>query len=183
MSTPPPAESSQATPASADLAALSLENQALRKEADERREFARLLQRRVGFLNRILESVPFPLYVIDTHDYSIQIANSAAKMGRLAANITCHALTHGSAEPCSEEGHGCPLRAVVRTKGPVVAHHVHLDDEGRPRDVEVHAFPLLDDDGEVTQMLEFVLDITDRRRAERERDRLAAQLKTAEAAD
>jgi len=157
------------------LAALQRENQMLQQEVDERREFSSVLQRRVDFLNQILESVPFPLYVVDTSDYSIRIANAAARMGRLTANTTCHALSHASARPCSDDGHPCPLRGVTRTKKPLVVEHVHLDDRNQPRDVEVHAFPLTNDDGEVTQMLEFCLDITDRRNAERERDQWIAR--------
>jgi transcriptional regulator with PAS, ATPase and Fis domain len=159
------------------LQALEEENRRLREEIDERRKFASILQRRIDFLNLIVESVPFPLYVIDTADYKIQIANAAAKTGRLAAEVTCHALTHGSATPCSSKGHPCPLRSVVHSKHPVVVEHVHLDDTNRKRDVRVHAFPILDADGEVVQMVEFCLDVTDQRKAERECDRVTAQLR------
>jgi len=120
------------------------------------------------FLNQILESLTHPFYVIDAETYGVVLANSAACPGPLEEGTTCHMLTHGSPEPCRDPGHRCPLEEVKRTKATAIAEHVHLDADGNERVVEVHAYPILDDSGEVVRMIEYALDITDRKMAEEE---------------
>lgn len=117
------------------------------------------------FLEKVLESLTHPFYVIDANDYSIKLANSAARFGELGAGCTCYALTHRRTEPCGGE-HPCPLQEVKATKRPAFAEHVHYDKDGAPRNVEVHGYPIIDEHGNVTEMIEYCLDITDRKRAE-----------------
>lgn len=117
------------------------------------------------FLEKVLESLTHPFYVIDAEDYTIKMANSASRFGDLTETCTCYGLTHRRDEPCEGE-HPCPLEIVKRTKQPVVTEHLHYDREGNARNMEVHGYPVLDDEGNVTQMIEYSLDITDRRRAE-----------------
>ncbi len=130
------------------------------------------------FLQTILDSVVYPLYVINVEDYSIAMANSATHKGRLSADVMCYALTHGNNQPCKEPGHFCPLQKVKETKAPVIVEHVHIDKAGNTRNVEVHAFPILDSKGNVVQMIEYALDITERKRVEEsQRKALAAKEK------
>jgi PAS domain S-box-containing protein len=112
-----------------------------------------------------VESLTHPFYVIDANDYTIQLANAAARLGDLTEPATCHELTHRNSEPCQED-HPCPLNIVKETKRPAVVEHIHYDKDGRRRNVEVHAFPILDAGGNVVQMIEYCLDITKRRQAE-----------------
>lgn len=131
---------------------------------------------RSEFLETVLESLTHPFYVIDARDYTIQMANSAARLGDITGASTCHALTHKKNKPCGTAEHPCPLEMVKGTKKPIVVEHTHYDTEGNARNVEVHGFPILDDDGNVVQMIEYCLDITDRKRTEKalqfERDKL-----------
>ena len=118
------------------------------------------------FLNSVVESLTHPFYVLDAHDYTIKMANSATRMGRLAENTTCYAMTHRSDRPCEATEHPCPLREVKRTKQPVVVEHMHYDHKGNPRHVEVYCYPIFGGEGNVSQVIEYELDITERRRAE-----------------
>lgn len=128
-------------------------------------EAARETEHSREFLEKVLESLTHPFYVIDAKDYTIKMANSAARFGKLSEECTCYALTHRRKDPCVGD-HPCPLEIVKRTKQPVVVEHVHFDKDGAPRNKEVHGYPIFDDDGNVVQMIEYCLDITDRRRAE-----------------
>ena len=119
------------------------------------------------FLEKVLESLTHPFYVIDAKDYSIKMANSASCFGELNETCTCYGLTHKRNEPCGGE-HPCPLQEVKRTKQPVVMEHIHYDKNGNLRNMEVHGYPILDDDGNVTEMIEYCLDITERKHAEEE---------------
>jgi len=48
----------------------------------------------------------------------------------------------------------------------MTVEHLHYDKDGNARNVEVHAFPVFDREGGISQIIESVLDITDRKRAE-----------------
>jgi two-component system sporulation sensor kinase A len=45
----------------------------------------------------------------------------------------------------------------------VITEHIHYDGEGVERVYEVHAHPIFNDQGDVTQIIEYTLDITDRK--------------------
>lgn len=118
------------------------------------------------FLDLILESLPNPFYVIDASDYTIKAANSAAHFGLLSKDSTCYALTHKSDGPCHSAEHPCPVEKIRQTKRPVTVEHPHYDKDGNPRLAEVHAFPVFDSEGNLAQIIEYVVDITERKRAE-----------------
>lgn len=126
------------------------------------------LRRQNQFFHHMLESLTHPFYVLDALDHSIVMANSAARLGDLSAKPTCYSLTHRRSTPCGGSEHTCPLQEVKKTKQPVVVEHIHFDKDGNPRDMEVHAYPIFDDDGNVVQMIEYSLDITERKRLEKE---------------
>jgi len=118
------------------------------------------------FLDSVLESLPYPFYVIDASDLTVKMANSAAQFGRLSEESTCYALTHMTDRPCGPGDHPCPVQEIRKTKRPLTVEHVHYDKERNPRNVEVHAFPVFDAEGNVSQIIEYVLDITERKQAE-----------------
>ncbi|MBU4261779.1 MAG: PAS domain-containing protein [Proteobacteria bacterium] len=76
------------------------------------------------------------------------------------------ALTHHRDLPCDGIEHGCPLQIIKETRKPVTLEHVHYDRQGNPRNVEVHGYPIFDREGNVVQMLEYSLDITERKKME-----------------
>ena len=130
------------------------------------------------FFHHVLESLTHPFYVLDANNYTIIMANSAARLGNLEDHPTCYALTHHRQFPCDGREHICPLQEVKRTKQPTIVEHVHYDKDGNPRDMEVHAYPIFDEQGNVAQMIEYSLDITDRKRLEREIQDYADKIKS-----
>lgn len=132
-----------------------------------------------NFLQTIIESLPHPFYVVDTKDYSLKIANSLVAPDKKWQGCTCYALTHKSAKPCDEKSHACPLKKVMLTKKEVTLEHLHHNFAGEERQVEVHGCPIFDERGNVVQMIEYSIDITARKLAEQERERLIADLQKA----
>jgi len=132
----------------------------------ERRQTEEKIQQQNEFLNNILDSLTHPFYVLDADDYTIKMGNLATKAGNLLENPTCYALTHKTDKPCRGADHICPLEEVKRTKKPVVVEHIHYDEDDNARNIEVHGYPIFDNDGNVVQMIEYSLDITERKRAE-----------------
>jgi PAS domain S-box-containing protein len=130
------------------------------KRAEER------IRQQNEFLHRILESLTHPFYVVDAQDYTIEMANSAARMETQSGQATCYALTHGRTSPCDTAEHPCPLEEIKRTRKPTTVEHVHLDADGNARNVEVYGYPLFDGDGNVVRVIEYTLDITERKRTE-----------------
>lgn len=135
------------------------------------------LRQQNKFFHHVLESLTHPFYVLDAHDYTVVMANSAARLGNLSARPTCYALTHRRDTPCDGSEHICPLQEVKRTRQPVTVEHVHYDRDGNPRDMEVHAYPIFDEQGNIAQMIEYSLDITDRKRLETEIQDYADKIK------
>jgi PAS domain S-box-containing protein len=135
-------------------------------EAAARKKAEARLKKQSEFLNLVIESLSHPFYVIDAQDYRIKLANSAALKSGASGESTCHTLTHKRDAPCNSSEHPCPLEIIKKTKKPVRLEHVHFDRDGRPRNVEVHAHPILDENGNVAQMIEYSLDITRRKRIE-----------------
>ncbi|MBI5571179.1 MAG: HAMP domain-containing protein [Desulfomonile tiedjei] len=151
-------------------------NEELTREVAERKRAEGKIRQQNDFLETVLESLDHPFYVTDAADYTIKMANSAAKLARVSDGLTCYSLTHGRNAPCGGRDHPCPLDEVRRTGQPAVVEHVHYDGNGNARNVEVHAYPIFDSERNVAQVIEYSLDITDRKRADKEREHLIQEL-------
>jgi two-component system response regulator AtoC len=119
------------------------------------------------FLDTVLESLTHPFYVIDANDYTITMANSAAECTVSERGATCYSHIYGLDEPCKFLDQSCPIEEVKRGNRPAKMEHVQCDKNGEPRVLEIHAFPIFDSDGNVSQIIEYHLNITDRKVAER----------------
>jgi signal transduction histidine kinase len=119
-------------------------------------------------LEIILDSLTHPFYVIDVGDHHVRLANLAARQAHRSGAATCYRLTHGRDTPCDTPDHPCPVNVVKETGQPAVVEHIHRDEHGAPRNIEVHAFPMFDDTGRVTHVIEYCVDVTDRKKAEQQ---------------
>ena len=128
------------------------------------------------YLQRIIDSIGHPFYVVDVKNYLIRFANKACGFDESYKNSTCYQLTHKCLNPCSGE-HICPLERVIKTKQPVKTEHIHYDKEGKPRIMEVHGDPVFDEKGNLIMMIEYSFDITELKKAQ---DELAQKLEQVE---
>ncbi|MCK5523487.1 MAG: response regulator [Thiomargarita sp.] len=120
------------------------------------------------FLQRVIDSFDHPFHVINANNYQIELSNSATQALGLLQKITCYALTHKRSQPCTGINNSCPLEKVKKTKKPTIVEHIHFDEKGNPINVEVHGFPIIDNTGNVNQMIEYALDITERKQFEKQ---------------
>lgn len=132
-----------------------------RKAAEEK------IRQQNDFLKAILESMTHPFYVIDAETYEVLLGNSASGMGRVA-KAACYHLAHGRTEPCDTAERPCPVEEVKQTGKAAVVEHSLLDKRGQPKTFEVHAYPLFNEEGKVTKVIEYSLDITARKQVEQE---------------
>ena len=144
-------------------AAISLENAALVEEATRSREQIRDQKR---FLERVIESLTDPFIVIDAYTRQVTLANKAALKERDLDHMTCHALLHDKETACDENE--CPLEKLKEIGKPVVMEHVSHRENGEPVFTEVSGYPIFDDDGHIVQMVEYCIDITERKCSEKE---------------
>jgi PAS domain S-box-containing protein len=148
---------------------LSVVNERLNAEISERRQAEKALTSAKAFLQNIIDSMPEQIMVIN-RDYHVALANRTALdingLAVLPERIHCHQVSHLTDAPCSGEEHLCPLNEVLRTRKQVALEHNHRDAAGNLTIVEILASPILNEAGEVCQVVESCRDITARRQAE-----------------
>ena len=140
----------------------------LEQEVIERKQAQMQISEQADCLLNTIESLSHPFYVIDVENYKVVLANSAAgrSIGSGPDAYTCYALTHEQDVPCSGHDHPCPMQ-LVRERGTAVSvEHIHKDEHGEERFVEVHGYPVFDAKGKLAQMIEYTLDITAKKNAE-----------------
>jgi PAS domain S-box-containing protein len=134
-----------------------------------RQRAEREVVRQRDMLENTLESLTHPFFVVNVGDYTIEMANSASiSTEELPDGLTCYAVTHQAQGPCRSEAHPCPLDQVRTSGEPAKVEHVHYAPDGSSRYVEVYGYPIFDETGDVVRMIEYTLDVTERRRAQKE---------------
>lgn len=142
------------------------------RDISKRRRLEKTIQRQGEFLRGTLNALTHPFYIVNARDYTVQMANAAARSLGIQIGKTCHGCTHGSPTPCTGE-HQCPVEEVKRTGKLSIVEHLHKDAQGHFRYYEVFGYPICDEKGEVVQVIEYSRDITARKAAEKEIRNLA----------
>ncbi len=140
----------------------------LKKEIDERKGAEDKVVRQNELLNNIMNSLTNPFYVIDARSYTIMMANSSAQFGELTENTKCYSMTHKSDKPCEGEEHPCTIKEIMKTKKPVVLEHTHYNSLTAPGYFSVYGYPILDEEGNVSRVIEYTIDISDRKKLEKQ---------------
>ncbi len=120
------------------------------------------------FLKTIIDSIPYPFYVVDVSNYKIVLMNATALKDKTIkeGEETCYRLSHNSDTPCNSTDHSCPIENIVKTGETQVLEHIHFTEEGEPCYVEVHAVPVWDSSGKLLNMIEYYIDITEKKKTE-----------------
>ena len=83
-------------------------------------------------------------------------------------------------KPCTGPEHPCTLEEVKKTKAPVTLEHIHYDKNGSPRNVEVHAHSVFDREDNVAQMIEYTLDISEKKKLQKKLELEKGRAKSAD---
>lgn len=135
----------------------------------ERKKAADALRRSEEFTKNVLDSVGEGIIVID-REFRIISANEAycRQAGRARDKIIgmhCYEISHGLNLPCYRAGETCPVRQTFDIGEPYTSVHRHGDGDNAII-VEIKAFPLMDEDGNIISAIETISDITERTKLE-----------------
>jgi signal transduction histidine kinase/HAMP domain-containing protein len=125
------------------------------------------MESQIDFVENVIESLSHPFYVIDANDYTVKMANSAANFGILTSDSKCHMLTHNSDTPCGGSEHPCSIEEIKKTGKPVIIQHMHCaQNKDAQRIFEVYGYPIFNEKGEIAQVIEYNIDITEKKNLE-----------------
>lgn len=120
-------------------------------------------------LQEAIDSLNYPFYVIDIETYEIIVANKKMKLDlESGEKYKCHKVTHRNESPCSSKEDPCPISEIKKTGSAFMVEHTHFDENGEARRVEVHAYPIFDESGKIVQMIEYSIDVTEKKKMEEE---------------
>jgi two-component system NtrC family sensor kinase len=117
-------------------------------------------------LRALFDNIPASLYIVD-RAYALRAINrSRAKRARSRPNLLvsrcCYEALFGRITPCA----GCLVDQTFQD-GKSTSRALHLADaDGEAKEWEIGTYPILDEDGEVAQVVLFEEDVTERRRLE-----------------
>ncbi|MEW6675992.1 MAG: ATP-binding protein [Nitrospirota bacterium] len=116
------------------------------------------------FLRAVIDGIRDQIMVVD-RDYRIKDVNKwlMKRLGKSKHEIVgkyCYRLLHNMDKPCDIPNHPCPVQETLKTGEPCEVLHTHF----KEREVSYYrviAYPILDDRGVVTQVIEMARDITE----------------------
>ncbi len=132
------------------------------------------------FVQTVINAVTHPFYVIDVNTFEIVLWNKASLKFGLIKGAKCYSITHNRNSHCDGILCKCPIKEIKKTKKPIMVEHLHLDKDGNKIIHEINGFPIFDKDGEVIQIIEYCLDVTKRKLAEKKEKKQQEQLLRAE---
>ncbi|WP_372639682.1 PAS domain S-box protein [Ancylomarina sp.] len=136
-------------------------------DISEQKKHEQEIQKQNEFLTTVLNSLSYPFHVINVKDYTISLSNYAEATSHKAQKLTCYQLSHKREKPCCGSEHPCPLEIVVDTKKSSIVNHIHTNQDGVKYPCEVHCHPIFDKEGNVSQVIEYSIDRTEREQAKR----------------
>ena len=142
-----------------------------KKKADEE------IERSSQFFKKVIDSLDNPLYVIDIESSLVTVANTAAQEKIFfdkSMSRDCYGGLIEDGKRCNCHFSACPITKLLETKKPVKFEQTYAKDTDHESIYDVFAFPILDSHGNVIQVIENLVDISDRKRFENKLSELAA---------
>ncbi len=142
----------------------------------ERRQALGMLKESERFLNTIFDSIHDPFCIID-RDFRIARVNDAyaSLKGDKAQDIKgmkCHEAFEGRAGICE----ACVVESTFATSTPHSREKHLVDAEGAEKWLEIFTYPIRDDEGRVSHVIEYARDITQRKQTEEDKRKLIRDL-------
>jgi len=158
-------------------------NELLHREILDRTRTEEELHRSESFLSAIFDSFHDPFNIVD-RDYRIVKFNDAyCRMKNIPArelfDKKCYEALHGRNSACDD----CVVVKTFQSKDPCAKEKRVVQANGSDMWIEIYTYPILDQQGNVTHVVEYARDITDRRKSEEEKKQLIEKLNYLSATD
>ncbi|MDZ7695641.1 MAG: PAS domain S-box protein [Deltaproteobacteria bacterium] len=127
-------------------------------------ELLQALERERNWSQRFIDSLSDKVLVL-SKDRTIRRVNRTflEESGLSEAEVlgrSCYEVTHHTSEPCRGDAHICPFETVLTTGENCSVVHDHKGKEGKDLFEEIMATPLLDNKGEIVEVIEGIRDVT-----------------------
>ncbi|MFH1118757.1 MAG: ATP-binding protein [Bacteroidota bacterium] len=120
-----------------------------------------------SFMRTIIDSLPHPFYVIEAITHKALVRNLAAvKFEDSLASVHCY--MKKKPESCIGNAYNCALKSVITSTIPVRVEHEFINKSGEKRIYEVFGYPVFTNNGNLKYIIQYSIDITDRKRSETE---------------
>ena len=141
-----------------------------RKRSEER------LRKSERFLNMIFNSIRDPFCIIDD-EFRVIRANEAyaTRKGKTVDELIgrkCHEVLENSTTVCE----GCVVNKSFNSSDPCVKEKNIVSADGSTTWAEIYTYPILEEDGTVSHVIEYTRDITERKKSEVEKHQLIVTL-------
>ncbi|OQX05220.1 MAG: hypothetical protein BWK76_27775 [Desulfobulbaceae bacterium A2] len=167
--------------------AIAGENASVRiaiSDVSRRRQAEDALRESQAFLAAVLDAIGDAVVVVD-RQFRILKANREyfRQSGCDEAEIIgrhCYAVSHQVARPCDELGESCAVRQTLADGCNHAVTHQHVRRDGTKMYIESNSYPLRDQQGRISAVVETLADVTELRRLEQEHETLRQQLHQAQ---
>ena len=154
------------------------------KDITEHKMMEREIESSKELRETILNAIDDAVCLINTDDFSIVDANSSflAQYQENQNSIfgsSCYNITHDLQEPCGPPNDECPLKKTVQSGKTANFEHRHFMPDGSENFEDIITSPVMDDKGNVIQVVHIARNITERKNAEKEREKLIKDLRIA----
>jgi len=138
----------------------------IQQEIAERKQTEEALVSSEKFLTTIFDSILDPFCIIDS-DYRIVKVNEAyaeikKKLVAEIAGEKCYEIFEGSNSICSD----CIVSKTFKARNPHAKDKIIVLEDGTRIWLDIYTYPIFNEDGQVTHVIEYIRDITDRQLAE-----------------
>ncbi len=154
----------------------SVLNDQLRKEIFDRTRSEEDRRRSERFLGTIFDSIHDPFSIVDRNYKIVKVNDAYARMKKKLADELlgkpCYKVLHGRSDICEE----CVIEKTFRSSDPCAKEKLIMNSDGQEVWLEIYTYPVFDEQGTVSHVIEYARDITDRKMAEEEKKRLIKEL-------
>jgi len=121
------------------------------------------LAKEKDFFQKTIESISHPFCVLDAQTKEVKLANAAAHEQGEASCPTCLKFQRNVTPEMENQAH-CVVERVLNTHLPALLEVSHQSNAHHTSYYELHGYPVFDEQGKVSHVVEYVVDITDQRR-------------------
>jgi PAS domain S-box-containing protein len=141
------------------------------QDITKREQVEEELKRSKELSETVMNGITDAVSIINVDDFTIAGVNTAflqaynCKEEEIIGK-TCYEITHHRSVPCTAPDDVCPLDGVITSGETAVVEHLHHGKDDKKSNIEISAFPIIDEGGRTIQIVHVAKDITKRRRAE-----------------